>query len=283
VPTWVVATLLAGHEVSAAGRVATTLLVCAMGAGIYFAAQAAMHAPQMRWLTGALAGRWGRLAAHVPVSGRAAVRRRSRWWYPKELTMAGTIRALGPVLRRRELDAALLLAPLSVGALAGISIKYALSAVVVIGIIGWVIARPATAGYLLILLTPLTVGISAGAVVPVLRPNEALILLFAMAIALRWLAGLRTGGIRLPRLDAVDVTLIALGITSSVLPLTMMVVRQRQITMDDLLYCVVIWKLLAEYVIVRTVITKPEQAKRCLVLLMVSTAIVCVVGIAQVL
>src|SRR5262249_37009088 len=155
-------------------------------------------------------------------------------------------------------------------------------AVVAIGIIGWVIARPATAAYLLIFLTPLVVGISAGAVVPVLRPNEALIFLLAVAIALRWLAGLRTGEIRLPRLDAVDISLIALGITSSVLPLAMMVVRQRQITMDDLLYGIVIWKLLAEYVIVRTVITTPEQAKRCLVLLMASTAILCIIGIAQV-
>jgi putative peptidoglycan lipid II flippase len=282
VPTWAVATLLAGHLVSAAGRVAATLLVCAMGAGIYFAAQGAMHAPQMLWLTGALTGRGRWLAAHVPVSWRTGARCRPRW-YPQGWTTAGVVQALGPVLRRRELDAALLLAPLAVGALAGIKIKYALFVVVAIGIIGWVIARPPVAGYLLIFLTPLLVGISAGAVVPVLRPNEALIFLLGTAIALRWLAGIRSGEVRWPRLDAVDITLIALGITSSLLPLVMMVVRQRQITMDDLLYCIVIWKLLAEYVIVRTVITTREQATRCLVLLMASTAIVCVIGIAQVL
>jgi hypothetical protein len=229
-----------------------------MGAGIYFAAQAAMHAPQMQWLTGALTGRWRQLAVHVPAS-----------WVP------------GAGLRRRQLDAALLLAPLAVGALAGIKIKYAVLAVVAIGLIAWVIARPVMAAYLLIFLTPLLVGIGAGAVVPVLRPNEALMLLLGLAIGLRWLARLRSGEIRWPRLDAVDVSLIALGITSSVLPLAMMVVRQRQITMDDLLYCVVIWKLLAEYVIVRTVITTREQANRCLVLLMVAAAIVCFVGIAQ--
>ena len=61
----------------------------------------------------------------------------------------------------------------------------------------------------------------------------------------------------------------------------MMVVRQRPISSDDLLYCIVMWKLLAEYVIVRAVISTREQAMRCLVLSMIAAAIVCVVGIMQ--
>lgn len=124
-------------------------------------------------------------------------------------------------------------------------------------------------------------GISAGAVVPVLRLNEGLLVLLGAGIGLRWLTGVRTGEVRWPRLDRVDASLIALGVTSSVLPLAMMVVRQRAITADDLLYCIVMWKLLAEYVIVRAAISTREQATRCLVLLMMSTAIVSVVGMAQ--
>ena len=157
----------------------------------------------------------------------------------------------------------------------------AVLAVIVIGTIGWVIARPAVAAYLLIFLTPLVVGINAGAVIPVLRPNEALIVLFGAAVGLRWLAGVRTGDIRWPRMDRVDASLIALGVTTSVLPLMMMVVRQRPISADDLLYCIVMWKLLAEYVIVRTVISTREQAMRCLWLSMLAAAIVCAVGIVQ--
>jgi len=61
----------------------------------------------------------------------------------------------------------------------------------------------------------------------------------------------------------------------------MMAVRQRAITEDDLLYCVVIWKLLAEYVIVRSVVKTREQALRCLVLSMASAAVVCVIGMLQ--
>ena len=59
------------------------------------------------------------------------------------------------------------------------------------------------------------------------------------------------------------------------------VVRQRQITTDDLLYAIVMWKLFAEYVIVRVAITTREQALRCLVLLLLATAVVAVVGIVQ--
>ena len=279
-PAWAGANFLASHLRSAVGRVAAMLLVCVGGACIYFAAQAAMRAPQMRWLTGALLGRWRRLAGPVPVSWHPGAWHRSRWC-PRELTAASAMRAVGPVLRRRELDAALLLAPVAVGALAGVKVKYAVLAVIVIGTIGWVIARPAVAAYLLIFLTPLVVGINAGAVIPVLRPNEALIVLFGAAVGLRWLAGVRTGDIRWPRMDRVDASLIALGVTTSVLPLMMMVVRQRPISADDLLYCIVMWKLLAEYVIVRTVISTREQAMRCLWLSMLAAAIVCAVGIVQ--
>ena len=203
------------------------------------------------------------------------------WSASRRLALADATEAMGSTVRRRLLDGALLLGPIAVGVLLNVKIKYALLAVAVLVIIGLVIARPVIAAYALILLTPLTVGINAGAVIPVLRPNEALLVLFGAAIGLRWLAGLRSGAFRWPAIDRVDVTLIALGITSSALPLAMMAVRQRAITEDDLLYCIVIWKLLAEYVIVRTVVRTREQALRCLVLSMAATAVVCMIGMLQ--
>jgi len=203
------------------------------------------------------------------------------WSASRRLAMADALEAVGPAVRRRLLDGALLLAPVGIGVLLNVKVKYALLAVAVLAVIGLVIARPVIAAYSLVLLTPLVVGINAGAVVPVVRPNEALMLLFALAIGLRWLAGLRTGGLRWPAIDRVDATIVALGITSSVLPLAMMVVRQRAITSDDLQYCLVVWKLLAEYVIMRSVVKTREQALRCLVLCMAATAVVCVIGMLQ--
>jgi murein biosynthesis integral membrane protein MurJ len=281
-PAWAAANFLAGRLTSAPGRVATMLLVSIGGAGIYFAAQAAMGAQQLEWLTGALRQRWRRLAGHLSWLPRPAALHWPRR-FTRRLTglTATAVRAAGPALRRRQLDVLLLLGIMAVGALAGIKIKYAVFAVICIGLVGWVMARPAVAAYLLIFLTPLVVGINGGSVVPLLRPNEALMVLLGVAIGLRWLTGLRSGGIRWPHMDRVDVALIALGVTSSLLPLAMMLVRQRPISEVDLLYSIVLWKLFAEYIIVRSVITTREQAMRCLVLSMAAAAIVGFIGIVQ--
>ena len=173
-------------------------------------------------------------------------------------------------------------ASLAVGALAGIKIKYAVLAVIAIGLIGWVMARPAVAAYLLIFLTPLIVGLNAGSVVPAAPAERS-----AHRPVRRGHRAALAGGTAQRRHPAAAAwtastsTLIALGVTSSVLPLAMMAVRQRPITADDLLYCIVMWKLLAEYVIVRSVVSTREQAMSCLVLSMAAAAIVGVIGIMQ--
>jgi putative peptidoglycan lipid II flippase len=276
VPVWLAANFLVGHvKTSAAGRVAVILLLSLGGASIYFAAQALLGAPQMRWVTAALRRRLQPVASHIP-----AARHRGGWSFGA-LTAFVATQASSPAGRRWRLDAALLIAPLAVGALAGVKIKYGLLGVVAIGIGGWVMARPAVAAYLLIFFTPLIVGLNDSVIVHALRPNETLMALLGVVIGLRWLTRVRSGEVKWPRFDSVDVSLIALGVTSSVLPLAMMVVRQRAITTDDLLYSIVLWKLLAEYVIVRTVVTTREQAMRCLKLSLLATAIVCAVGILQ--
>jgi murein biosynthesis integral membrane protein MurJ len=254
-----VADLLPG----AVGRVTAMLAATFVGAGVYFAAQAALRAPQMGWLVGGLRGWRTRLPGRTPS------------WPRKRLTVAWAL------FRRHRVDVALLVLCLAVGSLAGTKPKDAVILTVVVFLGGLVVARPAAAAYLLIFLTPLIVGVNAGSVVPLVRPNEALMALFGLAIAVRWLAGVRTGDRRFPKLDSVDLTLIALCLASSVLPLTMMVGRNRAIASDDILYSLVLWKLAAEYIIVRSVIKTREQAMRCLVLLMASAAIVCVIGILQ--
>lgn len=277
-PAWEGAKLLASHLSGATGRVATMLLVSLGGAVVYFAAQAVLGNQQLKWLAAVVRQRWRRLTEQLSELPLAAERRRPR---RRAGPVTTAVQRAGPVLRRRELDAVLLLGIVAVGALAGVKIKYAVFAVVCAGLVGWVMARPAVAAYLLIFVTPLVVGISGGSVVPLIRPNEALIALLGAAIGLRWLTRLRSGGFRWPRMDRVDITLIVLGVTSSLLPLATMLVRQRPVTEDDLLYCIVLWKLFAEYIIVRSVISTREQANRCLVLSMAAAAIVGFIGIVQ--
>ena len=280
-PAWAVAKFLASRLTGAPGRVAMILVVSLGGAGIYFAAQVVLGNQQVRWLTEAVRQRWRRLRGELPGPGAWPWPR----WFARTARLAApaasAVQAARPVLRRRQLDAFLLLGIMAVGALAGIKIKYAVFAVICAGLVGWVMARPPVAAYLLIFVTPLVAGISGGSVVPLIRPNEALMVLLGLAIGLRWLAGLRTGGIRWPRVGSVEVALIALGVTTSLVPLAMMLVRQRPITEVDLLYSIVLWKLLAEYIIVRSVISTREQVMRCLWLSMAAAAIVGLIAIAQ--
>jgi murein biosynthesis integral membrane protein MurJ len=284
-PAWATATFLDDRLDSKAGHAVAMLAATVVGAAVYFTSQALMHAPQMEWITGALS-RFRRVPGLGPQPApgpggqlRVAAAARplpTRWraYQPTRASPAGR-----SALVRLRLDIALLLGCVAVGALAAVSPKYALAAMALIGIVTLVVVRPALAAYLLIFLTPIIVGLDVGAAN--LRPNEALLVLFGVILAVRWLVTARTGHLTLPRLDRIDITLIALGITSSVLPLLMMVARQRAITSTDILYCFVIWKLLAEYVVVRSVIKTREQAMRCLWLSMWSAALVCVIGILQ--
>jgi murein biosynthesis integral membrane protein MurJ len=275
-PAWVTARFLDDHLNSKAGHVAAMLAATVVGAGCYFAAQWIMRAPQIQWISGALP-RVGRSAGLSPGATSDAVL--PEWWWRILLVMRKDPEVWS-VPRRICQDGMLLLGCAVLGAIAVYRTKYALAVLVLIAIVAVVMVRPALVAYSLIFLTPLIVGVNAG-FIPLLRPNEALIVLFGVAIAARWLVRTRTGDRKWPVLDRVDVTLIALAATSSVVPLLMMVVRQRAITKDDLLYCIVIWKLFAEYVIVRSVITTSQQAMRCLWLAMWSSAIVSVIGILQ--
>jgi len=281
VPVWAAARYVAGSVHSAAGHAAVTVVICVAGAGIYFAAQAAMRAPQVQWLTGALASRWRRLTGRPAAGASPRPATRMPRGYLRRLRTAIALPAMGPALSRRRFDAMLLLGPFAVGALAVVKIKYAVAAVLVLGIIAWVAARPPVAAYLLVFVTPLVVGLNAGLVVPGLRANEGLMAAVGAGLGVRWAVTVRTGQIRWPRLGAIDLSILALCVTSSVVPLAMMAVRQRQISSDDILYSIVMWKLFAEYIIVRTAISTREQAMRCLVLLLAATAIVSFVGILQ--
>lgn len=270
-PAWATADFLAGRLHSGAGRVAAILAATVVGSGVYFGAQALTRAPQMTWISGAL--------SQTGLRGQVAAFDTRLRWRVEQAVQAGAPH--WPAVKRLGFDAALLLGCAGAGALAAVSPKHVLIALALLGVFALIMVRPEFAAYLLIFLTPVIVGINAGSLIPLVRPNEALIALFGLAIAVRWLVHLRAGERTLPRLDAVDVSITAIAVTSSVLPLMMMVARQRAISKDDLLYSIVMWKLLAEYVIVRSVIKTGEQAMRCLWLSMWSAAVVCVVGIFQ--
>ena len=206
------------------------------------------HPLPARWDAGRLTGRLAeRLAG------------RGRWW-------------LTPVL---------LLGCLVAGGLSALNSRMTLGACVGLGLMAWVWARPALAAYLIIGVTPLTAGIDRGLAVPLFRPSEALALLVGAALIARSLARLHTGAFLRVRPDQVELSMIFLALTSSVVPLLWMLVRQRTITHDDLLYALVMWKYLGLYVIVRVSVTTLPQVRRCLWLSVAAACVVAVIAVLQ--
>ena len=138
----------------------------------------------------------------------------------------------------------------------------------------------AVAGY--VLLNPLLVGLDRGAVVPFLRLNEVLLLpllagLFVVLLR-RWA---RKGWAIAWRGDGIDVAVLALAFTGSVTTLVWNFARNREITADDLLYAVSLWKLVVLYAVVRLVVRDPRSVRRTLTAVVVSACLVGVIGVLQ--
>ena len=144
-----------------------------------------------------------------------------------------------------------------------------------------VLVRPAAAAYLLIGLAPLLIGVYRDSVIPVLRLNEALMLLVGAALLTRGFftfAGGRPLRLHLPR---IDLALLALAVTGSLLPLLWMVARGKAIEQDDFLYAAALWKYYVLFLIVRASVRRVEDVSRCLWLSIATGSIIGILGILQ--
>lgn len=139
---------------------------------------------------------------------------------------------------------------------------------------------PPGAAYLVIGVGPLITGIDRGAVVPVLRPNEALLLLVSAPLIVRGVIRLASGRVRL-RFTTLDASLVLMAAASSVVPLAWMVIRQREISTDDLLYALTLWKFLGLYLVVRCSVRTLSELRKALWLSLAAGAIVGLVAILQ--
>jgi hypothetical protein len=174
-----------------------------------------------------------------------------------------------------------LLLATAVGAGSALGPLKALLALPLVVVVACVWRWPAVAAYLVIGLTPLTAGINRGAALPLVRPNEAVALLVGFAIATRAIAQLRTGRVPALRIDRVEISIVLLAITTSVVPLAWMALRQQMITSDDLLYALVLWKYLALYVLIRMSVRTDREIARCLWISVGAACIVAMLAILQ--
>jgi len=142
--------------------------------------------------------------------------------------------------------------------------------------------RPQFGAYLWLLANPLVVGIARGDYLPVLRPNEALLLLIVAALATRAVLLELAGHPLRIRFDQIDLVLILLAVTSSILPMLMRYGRGLPVSQDDILYAFVLWKYYVLFRVFRGTVTTVGQVATCLWISLASGLVVALVGLMQV-
>lgn len=153
--------------------------------------------------------------------------------------------------------------------------------VVLVGLFAVAAYRPIFATYAYLGTLPVIAGISAGTLVPLVRPNDALLALLLVGALLgaylRWCRGDRTQ-IELHRLD------IPLGVfllLSTAWPLLSMLLRGQTPASSDLVAVLPVCKLIGIYLLVRFSVTTQAQLVRCFRLIIWPGALVAVIAILQ--
>lgn len=153
-----------------------------------------------------------------------------------------------------------------------------------LGIVGLFVAcayRPVFAPYVYLVTLPFLAGIERGALVPMARPNEALLaVLLAGACFGGVLRYLRGDAVPL-RLGPMDMPLAALVLLSTVWPIASMMLRGQTPLSSDLVAVLPMCKLAALLVLVRMTVRTEAQLLRCARLIVWPGALVAVVAILQ--
>ncbi len=265
-PAWIAATAVPGWLGQPLGARAGIVAATLAGAVVFVAVQAAWRTPEVGWLAEGLRQLGGKAAA-TPAAPRGDGD------YPRE-------RLANPWPGRWLIGPALAAAGCA-GALTTLGPEKALLALLLVTVVAGVWRWPALAAYLAIGLTPLTANLDLGHALPLIRPNEALDLLVGATLAVRGLVRARTGELPRIRLGRIELAMVLMAVSNSAVPLLWMMIRQEPITQSDLLYALVMWKLLGIYVIVRLAVRTEAQIRRCLWLSVAAACVVALVAVLQ--
>lgn len=171
---------------------------------------------------------------------------------------------------------ALLAAPLAMASPAMV-----LAALMALVLAVWVCIRPQVAAYVLLATTPLIVGMSRGLVLPGLRPSEVVLGVVAAPVAVRAAVDAARSGVEGLRLNRLDGAITLFAATGSIVPVAWLVMRGKEVTSDDLLYGLQLWKYYAVFLVIRYAIRTEQEVRRCLWITMLSAGVVSLVAILQ--
>ena len=279
-PAWLTATVVPGWLGPPLGSRVGIIAAALVGMAVFVAVQALWRTPEVAWLAGglkqmrakasrALAG-WTMVGIGLPAAA-SPERHAGNWWNGRLPRRRPGRWVIGPAL----------LGAAGIGALTTFGPLKAVVALLVVAVLACVWKWPPLAAYLAIGLTPLTVGLSLGSALPLVRPNEAIDLLVGGTLAARGLVMARTGQLPRFRLNRIELAMILMAVCNSVVPLLWMTFRREAISQDDLLYSLVLWKLFGIYLIVRLAVRTDEEVRRCLWLSVAAASVVALIAILQ--
>ena len=161
------------------------------------------------------------------------------------------------------------------------------AALVAVGVLGAgalfvaTVRRPVVGTYAYLATLPLIAGIDRGNLLPLVRPNEALLALVLTAAGLGGYLRLCRGDRWPLRLGQVDVALAAFLLLSTMWPITSLMLRGQTPSGGDLAAVLPICKLVALYLLVRLSVTTDEQVARCLRLVIWPATAVAAIAVLQ--
>lgn len=167
------------------------------------------------------------------------------------------------------------------GPLAAIAGPVAVVIAVGVGVVGLVAWRPVLATYLYLATLPFIGGIERGTLVPLLRPNEALlVLLMAGAMAGGYVRAMRGAPLRL-RLRPLDLSIAAFVLLATVWPISSMLLRGMPPTAADVAAVLPACKLAVLFLLVRTTVCTPTHVLWCIRLIIGGAVGIATVAVLQ--
>lgn len=157
----------------------------------------------------------------------------------------------------------------------------AIGVLVLAGLFAAAAYRPVFATYAYLGTLPIIAGIDRGQLIPLVRPNEALLVVLLLGALVggyvRWFRGERTP----LQLHPLDIPLGLFLLASTAWPLLSAMMRGQALALSDLAAVLPVCKLVAIYLLVRFTVTTESQLVRCFRLIIWPGAVVAVIAILQ--
>ncbi len=144
-----------------------------------------------------------------------------------------------------------------------------------------IVQQPLFGACLILFAGPLIVGVARGELGSALRPNELLLGFVLAAAVVRTLLLMLGRRWRPAPFDAMDLALLALVATGSVIPVLWRVARGLPLTTDDILYSVVLVKYYAVFRLFRGAVTSEAAVGACLRVALLASSLVALIALLE--